>query len=155
MASEESSVLSKATKSAEDVEDGSSVIQLGDSTDENSEETSSSSTVFAGAMAQKVGSRGPILDDDIIDDSQGGSFSESAQSLFDEAGDRFAEVTKAVSEALLGSSTGTVEHLSSLADEQYSRALAAASSVLYGTTQGTAESITSVASAKFSDAVSA
>ena len=110
--------------------------------------------VFAGAMAQEVGSRGPILDD-IIDDNEGSTYSEKMQSVVNEAGNRYADVTKAVSEALFGTSQGTLESATSLASEQYSSALAAASSVLYGSTPGTGESIASMASAKYSDAVAA
>ena len=113
-----------------------------------------SKKVFAGAMAQKVVSKGPILDD-IIDDNEGSTYSEKMQSVVNEAGDRYADVTKAVSEALFGTSQGTLESATSLASEQYSSALAAASSVLYGSTPGTGESIASMASAQYSDAVAA
>jgi hypothetical protein len=109
---------------------------------------------FAGAMAQKVSSGGPILDD-IIDDNEDSTYSDKMQSVVNEAGERYADVTKAVSEALFGTSQGTIESVTSLASEQYSSALAAASSVLYGSTPGAGESIASVASAKYSDAVAA
>lgn len=113
-----------------------------------------SSKAFAGAMAQKVEERKPILDDVVDDDT---TYSEKIQSMVDQAGDRYAEITKAVSEALMKptSTQGSVESISSVADEQYSSALAAASSVLYGTQQGTAESVTSVAAGKYSEAVAA
>ena len=113
-----------------------------------------SSKVFAGAMAQKVGERRPILDDVVDDDT---TYSEKIQSIVDQAGDKYADITKAVSEALMkpASTQGSVESMSSVADEQYSSALAAASSVLYGTQQGTAESVTSVAAGKYSEAVAA
>ena len=113
-----------------------------------------SSKVFAGAMAQKVEERKPILDDVVDDDT---TYSEKIQSMVDQAGDRYADITKAVSEALIkpASTQGSVESMSSVADEQYSSALAAASSVLYGTQQGTAESVTSVAAGKYSEAVAA
>jgi hypothetical protein len=120
----------------------------------NSVASAASQKVFAGAMAQQVSSKGPILDD-IIDESEGSTYSEKIQSVVSEAGDRYADVTKAVSEALFGTTKGTVESVTSLASEQYSSALAAASSVLYGSTPGTGESIASVASAKYSDAVAA
>lgn len=116
--------------------------------------SSASSRVYGGAMAQKVSSRTPILDD-IVDDSDDTAFSEKVQSVINDAGDRYADVTRAVGEALLGPSQGTMESMSSIASEQYASALAAASSVLYGTTQGTAESITSIASERYSQAVSA
>jgi hypothetical protein len=116
--------------------------------------SSGSRKVFAGAMAQKVSASSPILDD-IIDERDVPAFSEKVQSVVNDAGDRYADVSKAVSEALLGPSHGGTDSMSSVASEQYSNALAAASSVLYGTTQGTAESITSVASEKYGQAVSA
>jgi hypothetical protein len=116
--------------------------------------SSKSSKIFAGAMAQEVPASAPIFDD-LIDDNDADSFSEKIQSVVSNAGDKYADVTKAVSEALLGTSQGGVESMSSVASEQYSNALAAASSVLYGTTQGTAQSITSVASERYSQAVSA
>lgn len=118
----------------------------------SSVKSKASSKVFAGAMAQEVSSQGPILDD-IIDDSEGHTYSEKLQSVVDAAGDRYADVTKAVSEALLGTRQGTIESATSVASEQYSSALAAASSVLYGTTPGVAESIASAASDKYSQAV--
>ena len=113
-----------------------------------------SSKVFAGAMAQKVGERKPILDDVVDDDT---TYSEKIQSMVEQAGDKYADITKAVSEALMGpaSTQGSVESMSSVADAQYSSALAAASSVLYGTQQGTAESVTSVAAGKYAEAVAA
>lgn len=113
-----------------------------------------SSKVFAGAMAQKVKEQKPILDDVIDDDT---TYSGKIQSMVDQAGGKFADVTNAVSEALLKSAStqGSVESLSSVADEQYSSAFAAASSILYGTQQGTAESVTSVAANKYSEAVAA
>ena len=112
--------------------------------------------VYGGAMAQEVGEQKPILDD-VISDDDDSTYSEKLQDMVNQAGDKYADITKAVSEALLKATTtqGTVESASSLADEQYSKALAAASSVLYGTSQGTAESMTSVASDKYSQAVSA
>jgi hypothetical protein len=120
----------------------------------SSEASPASKSIFAGAMAEKVGSRGPILDD-MVDDNEESTYSETMQSLVNEAGDRYADVTKAVSEALFGTTQGTMESITFLASEQYSSALAAASSVLYGSTLGPGESIASVASAKYSDAVAA
>jgi hypothetical protein len=116
----------------------------------------SSHKVFAGASAQQVSGQQPILDDVIVD-TEDGHFSEKMQRLASEAGDRLAEVTRAVSEALLKPTPtqGSVESITSLASEQYSSAIAAASSVLYGTPQGTGESIASVASSQFAQAVSA
>lgn len=115
-----------------------------------------SKKIFAGAMAQKVEKQEPIFDDEIVDDSEE-AYSEKFKSIVDEGGDRFADVTKAVSDALLRHKTeqGSVQSLSAVADEQYSRAIAAASSVLYGTQQGTAESITSLAGRKYAEAVAA
>ena len=115
-----------------------------------------SKKVYGGAMAQKVGERKPILDD-VISDDDDSTYSETMQKMVDQAGDKYADITNAVSEALMKatSTQGTVESASSVADEQYSKALAAASSVLYGAQQGTAESVTSAASEKYAQAVSA
>jgi hypothetical protein len=98
-----------------------------------------------------------IIFDDIIEDSDDETFSEKVQSMVSAAGDNFADVTNAVSEALLRPTTtgGTVETVTILAAEKYSSALAAASSALYGTEQGTGESIGSVVSSRYADAVSA
>jgi hypothetical protein len=103
-------------------------------------------------MAQSVKERKIIYDDE--DDS---SYPEQAQKILKDAGDKYADAVKAVSDALLKpvSSQGTVESVTSMAAEQYSSALAAASSVLYGAQQGTAESAVSVASGKYADAVAA
>ena len=152
--------------SAEDIVKDASKAALGTSTpayESVASEASSSaasvaskatSKVFAGAMAQKVAERKPILDDVVDDDS---TYSEKIQSMVDQAGDKYADITKAVSEALMkpASTQGSVESMSSIADAQYSSALAAASSVLYGTQQGTAESVTSVAAGKYAEAVAA
>ena len=112
--------------------------------------------VFSGAMAQDAGNRKPILDD-IIDGDDTMAYSEKIQSMVNQAGDRYADVTRAVSEALLKvtSTQGTVESVTSVANDKYSSAIAAASSVLHGTQQGAAESVTSMASEKYASAVSA
>ncbi|KIX03708.1 uncharacterized protein Z518_07261 [Rhinocladiella mackenziei CBS 650.93] len=113
-----------------------------------------SSKVFAGAMAQEVKGSTPILDD-VFDSNEALTFSEKVQHVVNEAGDRYADVTRAVSEAMSGTSQGSMESITSVASEQYASALAAASSVLYGTPQGTAEGIASVASEKYEKAVAA
>ena len=115
-----------------------------------------SKKVFGGAMAQKVGEQKPILDDVITDDDDA-TYSEKIQDMVNLAGERYADVTKVVGDALMKATTtqGTVESVTSLADEQYSKALAAASSVLYGTETGVVESATNVAADKYSQAVAA
>lgn len=112
--------------------------------------------VYGGAMAQKVKEQKPILDD-IINDDDDTTYSEKMQGMVNQAGDRYADITRAVSEALIKATTtqGTIESASSVADDQYSKALSAASSVLYGTEQGTAASMTNVASDRYAQAVSA
>jgi hypothetical protein len=145
-----SSVSSSISKSASDASSSSG-------SSASSVASTASKKVFGGAMAQFVEAR-QIIYEDIIDDSQDeDSYSEKIQSMASEAGDRFADITKAVSEALLKptSTQGTVESVTSLAAEQYSSALAAASSALYGPEQGTGESVASVLSSRYSDAVSA
>ena len=142
-----SSAAEPVTSAADPISSASSaVVSAGDSV------SSKASKVFAGAMAQiLVEARQPILDD-VIDDSEDSTFSEKLQSVVSEAGDRYADVTKAVSEALMGTTQGTVESATSLASERYSSALAAASSALYG---GSAEGVASAAAAKYSEAVAA
>lgn len=115
-----------------------------------------SKKVYGGAMAQEVGEQKPILDDVFSEDADE-TYSERIQSLVNQAGDKIADVTKAVSEALKKAETtqGTVESVSSMADERYSRALSAASSVLYGTETGALESATSEAAGRYAQAVEA
>lgn len=108
--------------------------------------------VMGGAMAQVIAEA-----KDIIFDDEDDTYSRKIQSMAGEAEDRAADLSRAVSEALLGPSKtqGSVESITSLASEQYEKALAAASSVLYGTEQQPIESATSVASEKFAQAVTA
>ena len=115
-----------------------------------------SQKVFGGAMAQEVEDRIPIFDDLINEDDEA-SYSEKMQSIINQAGDKYSDVTQAVSDALFkpSSTQGTGESITSLASEQYNSALAAASSVLYGTSQGTGEILSSVASSRYAQAVAA
>lgn len=111
------------------------------------------STVWGGVAAQVVTNQVPILDDDEDETS----FTDHIQSLASEAGERYAEATKAVGEALFAqpSAPSYGDQAASMASEQYSRALEAASSVLYGTTPSTGEQIATAASEKYEQAVSA
>ncbi|KAF1964374.1 hypothetical protein BU23DRAFT_604857 [Bimuria novae-zelandiae CBS 107.79] len=113
--------------------------------------------VWGGANAQVLAEAKQIVFDDVIEDDEDGTYSEKLQSLVANAGDRAADLSRAVSEALLKPSKtqGTAESVTSLASEQYAKAIAAASSVLYGTEQGAVESATSLASDKFASAVTA
>lgn len=124
------------------------------STSASSVASEASKKVYGGAMAQAVKEQKPILDDLVDEDA---TYSEQMQGMVDQAGERYADVTRAVSEALFQATKtqGTAESVTSVASEQYSKALEAASSALYGTQQGSAESITSVAAAKYSEAVTA
>jgi hypothetical protein len=108
-------------------------------------------------MAQFVEAKQIMYEDIIEDTSDDETYSEKIASIASEAGDRFADVTRAVSEALLKptSTQGSVESVTSLASEQYAAAIAAAKSALYGPEQGTGESISSVVSSRYADAVSA
>lgn len=74
-----------------------------------------------------------------------------------EVGDKFSDITRAVSEAMLkpSSTQGSVESVTSLAAEQYSKALSAASVAMYGSTLGTGEIVASMASSKYLEAVAA
>ena len=121
-----------------------------------SEATREAKRVYGGAMAQDVKGQKPILED-VIDDDLDATYSEKLQSLISQAGDKYAEITKAVDEAVGKATTtqGTVESASSVASEQYLKALSAASSALYGTQSGIIEGVTSVGSDKWSEAVAA
>ena len=137
------SVLSEASKG---FEEGSSSV--------SSVVSVASQKVFAGAMAQNVRERVPVFEDVIEEDD---SYPEKLQNVLSNAGSKYADITKAVSEALIRptSTQGSVESITSLAEEQYSSALAAASSVLYGTEPGTGEMISKAASDKYAQAVAA
>jgi hypothetical protein len=97
--------------------------------------------------------------EDVIEERDEDSYSEKIQSMASEAGDRFADITSAVSDALRKPTKtgieGNIETVTVLAAEQYSKALSAASVALYGTEQGTGESLSSVASSRYADAISA
>ncbi|RDW59876.1 hypothetical protein BP6252_12963 [Coleophoma cylindrospora] len=123
----------------------------------SSASSQASKKVWGGAMAQHVEAKKIIYEDIIDEESDDDTYSEKMQSMASQAGDKFADLTKAVSEAMLKptSTQGTVASVTSLAAEQYSSALSAASSVLYGTEQGTGESIASAASSKYAEAVAA
>ena len=117
--------------------------------------SSASSKVFAGAMAQSVAERVPVFDDSLNDDDD--SYSKRLQGLKDSAGEKFSELTEAVSEALAKptSTQGTVQSMTSLASEQYFSALAAASNAFYGPEPEVAEKVSGVAFNRYSEAVSA
>jgi hypothetical protein len=145
-----SSVSSSISRSASDASSsiGSSASSVA---------STASKKVWGGAMAQSVEAK-QIVYEDIIDESpDDDTYSEKIQSMASEAGDRFADITRAVSEALLKptSTQGAVESVTSLAADQYSSALAAASSALYGPERGTGESVASAVSSRYADAVSA
>ena len=142
--SDSAGVLSRPSKA---VDEATSSVQ--------SAASSASSKVFAGAMAQNVAERIPIFDDPLNDDDD--SYSQRLTGLKDSAGEKFSELTKAVSEALAKptSTQGTVESITSLASGQYFSALAAASSALYGPEPGVAEKVSKAASDRYYEAVSA
>ena len=115
-----------------------------------------SAKVYGGAMAQKVEERVTIFEE-VIDEDDDNSYTEKLQSIVKQAGDKYADATMAVSEALYPETKtqSSVEGIRSVASEQYSSALEAASKVLYGEPQGTGESISGVASSRYAQAVSA
>ncbi|KFX99132.1 hypothetical protein O988_04027 [Pseudogymnoascus sp. VKM F-3808] len=83
------------------------------------------------------------------------TYSEKIQNLAGEAGERLAEVTKAMSEALLEQpSQGNVESATSVVAEQYSSVLAAASAAVHSKDQGAAANMASVLSEKYAEASS-
>ncbi|EOA83317.1 uncharacterized protein SETTUDRAFT_22019 [Exserohilum turcica Et28A] len=121
-----------------------------------SEAYESPKKVFGGANAQILAEAKQVVLDQPFDDDED-TYSKQFQGMVADAGDRAAQMSRAVSEALLGPSKtkGSVESASSIASEQYAKALAAASSVLYGTEQAAVESATSVAAEKYAQAVTA
>lgn len=120
----------------------------------SSASSTASKKVWGGAMAEQVPTR-HIVFEDVVEDSNDTSFSEKLQSMANEAGDRYSDMTKAVSEALLGPTSTQTVHVTKLAAEKYSSALSAASVALYGTEKGTGESVSSVVASRYSDAVAA
>ena len=153
VASSASSVILGTTGTPEDVVAGASEAADDVLESASSAADTASSKVWGGAMAQEVKGQIPVLDD-VFDNSEDSSYSEKMQSIVNEAGDRYADVTKAASEALFGAQQGTVASVTSVAEEQYSSALAAASSALFGS-QGATDSVASVASGKYKEAVAA
>lgn len=116
--------------------------------------------VWGGANAQVLAEAKQIIFDDVIDDDDDDdeqTYSEKLQDLVADAGDRASDLSRVVSQALLGptKTQGSAESVTSLASEQYAKAIAAASSVLYGTQQSSLESASSIASEKFASAVTA
>ena len=147
-------VLGKSTPVHESVVSEASKSLEGGSSSVSSIANAASQKVFAGAMAQHVRERVPILDDVLDEDD---SYSETLQRVLKDASGEYADITKAVSEAIIRptSTQGSVGSITSLAEEQYSNALAAASSVLYGTEPGTGEKVSKAASDKYAQAVAA
>lgn len=155
VASKASSSLSSATSSiASSLSESSPAASSSISSAASSASSTASAKAWAGAMAQHVEAR-QIVFEDVVDDSDDVSFSEKIESLASEAGDRYSDITKAVSEALLGPTSTQTVHVTKLAAEKYSSALSAASVALYGTEQGTGESVSSVVASRYSDAVAA
>ena len=150
-----SAILGTQSSGSEGVLGGASEVVEKATLSVQSAASSASSKVFAGAMAENVAERVPIFDDPLSDDDD--SYSQRLQGLKDSAGEKFSELTKAVSEALAKptSTQGTVESITSLASGQYFSALAAASSALYGPEPGVAEKVSKAATDRYYEAVSA
>lgn len=154
-ASQASILYSSFTESlSESVSKSASDTSSSISSAASSASSTASKKVFGGAMAQHVEAK-QIIFEDIIEDNDDETYSEKLQSLASEAGDRYSDVTKAVSEAMIGRTTASDAAITKLAGDKYSQALSAASAALYGTEQGTGESISSVVSRRYADAVSA
>ncbi|KAH8586282.1 hypothetical protein B0O99DRAFT_74902 [Bisporella sp. PMI_857] len=144
-----SSLASSVSKSDSEASDSISSVA-------SSASSAASKKVWGGAEAQFVEAR-QIIFDEIIQESDEDTFSEKIQSMASAAGDRFADITNAVSEAILQPTrTGVnVETVTVLAAEKYSSALSAASVALYGTQQGSGENISSLVSSRYADAIAA
>jgi len=144
------SLVSQASSKASDgVSEGSSIASAAYESPEK---------VFGGVNAQAIPQVMPVVLEGLLDDGDDHSaYYDELQNVVADAGERAAELSRAISEALLGATKtqGSGASVSSLASEQYSRAFAAASSVLYGTKQPAVESATRVASDKFAQAVTA
>ncbi|RYO68187.1 hypothetical protein AA0116_g825 [Alternaria tenuissima] len=143
------SLLSQASSKASEVID--------DTASKASAAYESPKKVWGGANAQIIAEAREVVLDQPLDDDEDDTYSDKLQSAVADAGDRAAEISRAVSEALLSATKtqGTVESASSVASEQYAKALAAASSALYGTEQPAVESATSVVADKYAQAVTA
>ena len=151
-------VGSGASNVAENIESAT------DAAKKNAEEVLSAASeapkkVWGGANAQVLAEAKQIIFDDVIDDDDDDeeTYSEKLQDLVADAGDRASDLSRVVSQALLGptKTQGSAESVTSLASEQYAKAIAAASSVLYGTQQSSLESASSIAAEKFASAVTA
>lgn len=150
-----SSVVSSASSSvssslSKEYESSSSSI----SSAASSASSTASKKVWGGAMAQSVKER-KIVFEDVIDDSDDDTFSDRLASLASEAGDRYGDITKAVSEAFFKPTSTEAYPITKVAASQYSSALSAASVALYGTTKGTGESVSSVVASRYAEAVAA
>jgi hypothetical protein len=162
-------IVSVASKSASSLSADASSAILGEESNKLSKSISDASTavssavsiassaasqkVWGGAMAQHVEAR-QIIWEDVID-SDDDTFSEKLQSMASQAGDKYADISKAVSEALVGATSTEEFPVTKLAAGKFSSALSAASVALYGTEQGTGESLSSVVSSRYADAVAA
>ncbi|EED21894.1 conserved hypothetical protein [Talaromyces stipitatus ATCC 10500] len=150
-ATPEPSKLSEFDESTDagDLENANSKSSNGEKVDDDD---INDKTVWGGVAAQVVTHQVPILDDD-----EENGFTEQIKSLASEAGERYAEATRAVGEALFAqpSAPSYGDQAASVARDQYSRALATASSVLYGTTPSVGEQIATAASEKYEQAVAA
>ncbi|KFY78448.1 hypothetical protein V499_02398 [Pseudogymnoascus sp. VKM F-103] len=139
-----SSLLEKASSSAEEV------LETVSSSAEEVLETLSSVISSATSVVKNAAPNASSVSD------EQDTYSEKIQSMAGEAGERLADVTKAMSEALLQQSTqGNVESATSVAAEQYSSVLAAASAAMHGKEKGSAENMASVVSEKYAQASSA
>jgi hypothetical protein len=144
------SLLSQASVNSDSV---SSVIADSAST--------ASSKVFGGVMAADLKTkRVPIFDSGFtFDDDDDESISEKISSYVAAAGEKGADLTNAVNEALKGlyatPTQGTVERVTSVAGAKVAEALTKASEALYGTTPGAVESGSSVVGNKYAQAVTA
>lgn len=158
LSSVSSQVSSASSSLSEYVSKSASEASSSASSVASSASSTASKKVWGGAYAQHVDAR-EIIFEDVVEDSpeDDDSYSEKIQNMASAAGDRFSDITNAVSEALLKptSTAGNVETVTVLAAEKYSSALSAASVALYGTEQGTGESIASVVTSRYADAVSA
>lgn len=124
---------------------------------ESAQPASAKSNSIWGVAAAEIPPAHLPMPNDMPDDDGEEHFTDHLQSVIGKAGDNYAEVTRAVSEALLGPSSTPAfgGNAASLASGQYTRALSAASTALYGTPLSPGETVSSVASKQYNHAVAA
>lgn len=124
---------------------------------ESAQTASAKSNPIWGVAAAEIPPEHSPMPNNVPDGDGEEHFTDHLQSVIGKAGDNYAEVTRAVGEALLGPSSTPVfgENAASLASDQYTRALSAASTALCGTPLSPGETVSSVVAEQYNQAVAA